>query len=241
MTGPTPRVRKRTDNKSNMWTAAAVTLLLVVLVTGAISIFASRALNTATTTTPIEGETSNCPQSSAPPIAVPDGGPTHWEVITVANGLPIPKNPDYGPHVTTGIPHCYNSGTAGALFQAANFATWYLSGADLLNALDTLAWPDIARQGWEDEILEKCGADLAKCPTEPELPDIVAYAGNQHSATRVDVDLVYDRQPGSGQWIVLRIPMQWDGQDWRVLMPAAGPLPTNWVTSLDEFTPWRIN
>lgn len=234
-----PRTRKRTDTTNNVWTAAAITLLVVVFVAGAISMFVSK-LNTKDAPTTQTVATTDCPNSTAAPIKVPQGGPTNWDLITIGNGLTIPKNPDYGPHVTTGIPHCYNSGTAGALFQAANFATWYLSGADLLNALDTLAWPDIARQGWEDEILEKCGSNLSKCPIEPEIAEIVAYAGNQHSATRVDVDLVYDRQPGSGQWIVLRIPLQWDGQDWRVLMPAAGPLPTHWVTSLDDFTPWRL-
>lgn len=247
MSGADMKARKRSDGAgSNRGIVVAAVFLVVVLVAGLISLFLGRSSSDSTAAEAIESTMSgdgmaaaSCPNSGDAPIAVPDGGPVDWEIITVGNGLIIPQSPEYGPAVTTGIPHCFNKGTAGALFAAANFTTWYLSNQDILNAFDTLAWPDIVRSEWEAEIVDKCGANLAGCPTN-EVPSLVAYSGRQFSEDRVNVSLVFDTAPGSGYWTAMQVPLRWNGQDWLVMLPAAGPVPTTSVSSLDSYTPWRL-
>lgn len=232
MTASPPKPRKRTDKQRLPWLLIASVFLLVVVVFGIISIMI--APKQAGTSLGVDGAQQPCASPAGAPL--PHDGPTNWDVITVGEGLLVPVSQTYGPAVTSGVPHCFSDDDGGALFAGINFLTWMMSKQNMLNVVETFAYPDDSKGEWIDEIIHKCGTNLAGCPFEQAVYP-VGYHIDRVNQERVNVLGIYDMNPGSPGFVAVQVALRWNGNDWAVLMPA-GSFPMDLV-EVGYFTPWR--
>ena len=152
---------------------------------------------------------------------------TKWELV---GKIAAPTSPaHYGPGKTeaNGLRSCFAHSPTGALYAAANISVLSATGKARL-VYEQLAVPSPER----DALLNQ--------PEPPETSAVTAQiAGFQIRSYDTDRSVIVIAAKGSnGALVSVPVPLQWNGGDWKVVVPATGSTGGGQLSDLSGFIPW---
>lgn len=152
---------------------------------------------------------------------------TKWELV---GKIAAPTSPtQYGPGKTeaNGLRSCFAHSPTGALYAASNIAVLSATGKARL-VYEQLAVPGPER----DALLNQ--------PEPQETSAVTAQiAGFQIRSYDADRAVIVIAAKGSnGALVSVPVPLQWNGGDWKVVVPATGSTGGGQISDLSGFIAW---
>lgn len=154
--------------------------------------------------------------------------------VSVGNDLLVPSVANIGPGRTDGVSQCFAQSPTGAVLAAANWVTWFSSQQELPTVVDQLMLDDdngkrllaSVKQGWSGQSMSPVS--------------IQGYRYEDRGADNALVVLALTRVADPDTLVAWPIVVKWDGNDWRVLAPAADSWGERAITSLqtEGFIEW---
>ena len=184
--------------------------------------------STTTSTQPIEAAASVCGLPSgdqAKPATTPTA--TKWELV---GKIAAPTSPtQYGPGKTeaNGLRSCFAHSPTGALFAGANMIVLGSSGRP-----DLLAQHLVVEGPERDKMLaEPPTSAPTTAPFQIAGYKIVDYAGDR-------AVIEYGLKAANGSVGSVPVAMQWQGGDWKWVLPATGMTEARQLSDLNGFISW---
>ena len=152
---------------------------------------------------------------------------TKWELV---GKIAAPTSPtQYGPGKTeaNGLRSCFAHSPTGALYAAANVAVLSATGKA------RLVYEQLAVAGPERDA-------LLSTPEPQETSAVTAQiAGFQIRSYDADRAVIVIAAKGSnGALVSVPVPLQWNGGDWKVVVPATGSTGGGQISDFSGFIPW---
>ncbi|MBC7630546.1 hypothetical protein [Aeromicrobium sp.] len=160
---------------------------------------------------------------AVPSAAAPEAT---WEL----NGkMAQPRSPKYGPgSLAGGVGSCFAHSPTGALFAAATY---------LVDASN----PSTSDASLRSRFTE--GSPEINDPDDGSVAPTYQIAGYRFDDVTADratvaVAVRVTEGPAAGGQVALTFTMMWEKDDWRIVVPVDGELPSAGITSLAGFVPW---
>jgi len=152
---------------------------------------------------------------------------TKWELV---GKIAAPTSPtQYGPGKTeaNGLRSCFAHSPTGALYAASNVAVLSATGKARL-VYEQLAVPSPER----DALLNQPEPQ----ETSPVTAQIAGFQIRSYDGDRAVI--VIAAKGSNGALVSVPVPLQWNGGDWKVVVPATGSTGGGQISDLSGFIPW---
>lgn len=226
-----PGEERRHRRPGRLGTIAVVLLAAALLISVAVFLFVPRPDARRPATDQPE-------QASGSVCGLPDGdqtvptttpADTSWQLIGT---MAAPVAPQLGPgRISAGLPFCYARSPMGALYAAANFVAVLTDPALRLPAAKYLTAAGPGR----DELIRQSTSKGGPGSSDMQLVGFIVAPNYTADAASVDLALRFGRY-----LLHLQIPLVWEADDWKVVVPDSGkPLDgMAQIPDLSNYVPW---